>query len=243
MSSEPTQGATRQSNVDRDELDRFGALAQRWWDPDGPGRTLHDINPLRLDYIRSQVTLAGARVLDLGCGGGILTEALAAARAEVTGIDASEDMIQVASLHAAAQGLALDYRQATAESHARDHGAHYDAITCMELLEHVPDPGSLLSACHRMLRPGGRLIVSTLNRTPASYLLAILGAEYLLGLLPRGTHDYARFIRPSELVRWCREADLQPVDLIGMAYNPMTRKATRQRSVQVNYLACMERPA
>ncbi|MCC6202156.1 MAG: bifunctional 2-polyprenyl-6-hydroxyphenol methylase/3-demethylubiquinol 3-O-methyltransferase UbiG [Gammaproteobacteria bacterium] len=237
-----TAANTRTANVDRAELERFSALAQRWWDPDGPGRTLHDINPLRLEYIRTRTSLAGARVLDLGCGGGILTEALAAAGADVTGIDASDQMIQVADLHAASRGLALDYRHATADAHARDNVARYDAIACMELLEHVPDPGSLLTACRTLLRPGGRLFLSTLNRTAAAYLLAVVGAEYLLGLLPRGTHDYARFIRPSELAHWCRDAGLELCDLAGMAYNPITRQATLRRSVQVNYLACCERP-
>lgn len=243
MSSTPSaeSNSAQHSNIDRSELDRFGALSQRWWDPDGPGRTLHDINPLRLDYIRSRVALPNCRILDLGCGGGILTEALAAAGANLTGIDASSDMIQVAELHAAAHGLTLDYRHTTAEAHARTDAGRYDAITCMELLEHVPDPGSLLGACHTLLRPGGVLFLSTLNRTLSSYLLAIVGAEYLFSLVPRGTHDYARFIRPAELGHWCRDAGLRLLDITGMAYNPMTRHASYCRSVAINYFACCER--
>ena len=229
-----------QPNLDEAELRKFGELAGTWWDPAGPNRPLHELNPVRLDYVRSYVPLAGARILDLGCGGGLLSEALAAAGARVTGIDASPEMIAVAAAHCRLKSLAIDYRVATAESFAREHSSGFDAVTCMEILEHVPEPASLIATCAPLLRPGGRLLLSTINRTPQAYLAAVVGAEYLLRLLPRGTHDYRKFIRPSEIDRWCRACGLRLIDVTGMTYNPLLRSARLSPAVSVNYLACAE---
>lgn len=225
-------------NVDRGELSRFAQLAGEWWDPDGALRTLHDINPVRLEYIeRRAEELAGKRVLDVGCGGGILAEAMARRGARVTGIDPGEEAIGAARLHAEGSGLALEYRAVTAEALAAETPGAYDVITCMELLEHVPDPASTVRACAALVRPGGHVFFATLNRTPKAYVLAVLGAEYVLGLLPRGTHDYARFVRPSELAAWARAAGLRLRDLSGVAYDPFARRCRPTRSVAVNYMA------
>lgn len=229
-------------NVDPREVERFAALSSRWWDPQGELRTLHDINPVRTAFIADRWPLKGATVLDVGCGGGLLTEALAARGASVTGIDAAADAIQVARLHLHESGLDIDYQCTTAEDHAASHGDGYDLVTCLEMLEHVPDPASVITACARLVRPGGALCFSTLNRTPKSYALAIVGAEYVLGLLPRGTHDWARFIRPSELDTWCRAADLNLKELAGIRYDPFQRHATISKDVDVNYLAWCHRP-
>lgn len=224
-------------NLDREELSRFARLARDWWDPDGALRTLHDINPLRLDYIDARAHLAGKRVLDVGCGGGILAEAMARRGARVTGIDPGEEAIGAARAHAEGSGLAVDYRVLTAEALAAEQPAAYDVVTCMELLEHVPDPASAVRACAELARPGAHVFFATLNRTPKAYALAVLGAEYLLGLLPRGTHDYARFIRPSELDAWGRAAGLELCELRGVAYNPVTRRCRLIDDVAVNYMA------
>ncbi len=223
-------------NTDPREVARFDALAQRWWDPEGPMRALHWINPARLDYVASRCSLEGRRVLDVGCGGGLLAEALAEHGAQVTGIDLSGGALAVARLHAAERGLAIDYRQVSAEALAEEAPEAFDVVICMELLEHVPDLAALVQACARLARPGGHLFFSTLNRTLRAYLTAILGAEYLLGLLPRGTHDYGRFIRPSELARWLRAAGLELVDLRGLVFDPLARRFRLGRDVAVNYL-------
>ena len=226
-------------NVDQAELEKFSALAHRWWDPEGEFRPLHDINPLRLEWIAGHAALEGAKVLDVGCGGGILTEAMARRGAHVTGIDLSEKALRVAELHLHESGLAVKYQKAAVE----DCQGEFDAVTCMELLEHVPDPGSMVAACARLVRPGGRVFFSTINRNPKSYLFAVVGAEYVLRLLPKGTHDYMRFIKPSELSRWTRAAGLRTVEMIGMTYNPITRRYRLGADCDVNYLVCCARDA
>jgi len=224
------------SNLDPAELARFERLADRWWDRDGEFRPLHDLNAGRLAYLRERVVLAGRRVLDVGCGGGLLAEALAGDGAEVTGIDASTGALAAARAHAAAGGLRIAYEQATAEAWAEQHAHGYDLITCMELIEHVPDPPALVGACARLVRPGGDLVFSTINRSVRAYLLAVLGAEYVLGLLPRGTHDFARFVRPSELAGWLRARGCSVADLRGLVYNPFSRACKPTAEVAVNYL-------
>ena len=229
-------------NVDPAEIARFGALARRWWDPEGPQRPLHDLNPARLRYVADRVALRGARVLDVGCGAGLLSEALAGEGAEVTALDLSPELLDVARLHLLESGRQVDYRLVSVEDLAAQMPSEFDAITCMEMLEHVPDPGSVLRACASLLKPGGTLFVSTLDRTPQAFGAAILGAEYLARLLPRGTHDYQQFIRPSELAAWLREAGLSLLDVSGLAYDPIRRKAWVGRHRGVNYLACATRP-
>ena len=224
-------------NVDEQELAKFSALAHRWWDPTSEFRPLHEINPLRLAHIeRLAGGLAGKRVLDVGCGGGILAEAMAAKGAKVTGIDLAEKPLKVAMLHRTEVASAVDYRLISAEALADEAPGSFDLVTCMELLEHVPDPPSTVRACARLARPGGHVFFSTINRNPKSFLFAIVGAEYVLRLLPKGTHDFARFIRPSELVRACRDAGLRMTDLTGMTYNPFTKVYSLGRDVDVNYL-------
>ena len=226
-----------QTNVDPSELAKFSALAHRWWDPTSEFRPLHEINPLRLAHIeRLAGGLAGKRIVDVGCGGGILAEAMAAKGAQVTGIDLADKPIKVAMLHRMETGSSVDYRLVSAEALADERPGEYDIVTCMEMLEHVPDPPSTVRACARLVRPGGRVFFSTLNRNAKSFLLAIVGAEYVLNLLPRGTHEYARFIRPSELSRACREAGLAVTDLTGMTYNPFSKTYALGRDVDVNYL-------
>ncbi len=229
-------------NIDQDEIDRFDALASRWWDPDSEFRPLHAINPLRLGFIREKAGLAGARVADIGCGGGILTEALAASGASVTGIDMAPAPLAVAKLHATQSGIEVEYLQMTAEDLAAERPAQYDVVTCMEMLEHVPSPSSVVAACARLLRPGGHAFFATINRNPKSFAFAIVGAEYLLRLLPRGTHEYAKFIRPSELADWGRDAGLDLAHSIGMQYNPLTREYSLGPNVDVNYLMHFTRP-
>jgi 2-polyprenyl-6-hydroxyphenyl methylase/3-demethylubiquinone-9 3-methyltransferase len=219
-------------NADPAELEKFSNLAHRWWDPQGEFRPLHDINPLRLEWIAQHAPLEGARVLDVGCGGGILAEAMARRGAKVTGIDLSEKALRVAQLHLQESRLDIRYEKAAAEEF---HG-EFDLVTCMELLEHVPEPSSMVAACARLARPGGQVFFSTINRNPKSYLYAVVGAEYVLGLLPRGTHDYLRFIKPSELARWARDAGLRIDELIGMTYNPLTRQYRLADDCDVNYL-------
>jgi len=231
-------------NVDPAEISKFEELASRWWDPNSEFRPLHEINPLRLEYIeRHAGGLAGKRVVDVGCGGGLLAEAMAAKGAEVTGIDVGGSNLEVAKLHLLESGLEVEYRQISAELLAEEKPGHFDVVTCMEMLEHVPDPASVVRACAAMAKPGGTVVFSTINRNPKSYLFAIVGAEYLLHLLPRGTHDYSRFIRPSELDRWIRDAGLETRDLTGMTYNPFTRVYRLDPDdVDVNYLVATEKP-
>ncbi len=224
-------------NVDRRERARFDALAARWWDRQGVFRTLHEINPVRLRFVEQRARLGGARVVDVGCGGGIFAEALARRCAEVTGVDASEGALEVARMHMEGEGLCIEYRHDTAESLAAERPGHYDTVVCMELLEHVPDPASLVRACAGLARPGAGIFFSTLNRTAKSFLLGIIAAEHLLGLLPRGTHDYGRFLRPSELDAMGRRAGLSLRGLAGLRYNPLTRNARLGSDVGVNYLA------
>lgn len=230
---------TQTLNADPAELEKFSALAHHWWDPESEFRPLHEINPLRLDWIDRQAGLAGKRVVDIGCGGGILSESMAARGAQVTAIDMAEKPLKVAKLHLLESGLKVDYRLTTAEGLAAAEPGQFDVVTCMEMLEHVPDPASTIAACARLVKPGGWVFLSTLNRNPKSYLFAILGAEYILKLLPRGTHDWARFIKPSELTRLTRDAGLDMAELIGMTYNPLTRTYRLGPDVDVNYLlAC-----
>lgn len=230
-------------NADPTELHKFSELAHRWWDPSSEFRPLHEINPLRLQWIDGLAALAGKKVLDIGCGGGLLSEAMAAAGATVTGIDLSEKALSVARLHLFESGLSVDYRAVSAEAFAQERAGEFDIVTCMEMLEHVPNPASVVQACARLVRPGGHVFLSTLNRNPKSYLFAILGAEYLLNLLPRGTHDYAKFIKPSELARDCRTAGLEIDTFIGMHYNPLTKVYRLGPGLDVNYLAHARKPA
>ncbi len=230
-------------NVDRAETAKFDRLASRWWDPDGESRPLHDLNPVRLGYVAERAALKGARALDVGCGGGLLSEALARAGAAVTAIDLASGVLDVARLHLHESGLSVDYREISVEALAEESPAAFDVVTCMEMLEHVPDPASVIRACATLLKPGGRLFLSTLNRTPLAFGAAIVGAEHVLRLLPRGTHHYAQFIKPSEMAADLRAAGLVLDGLSGLAYNPLTRKAWLTGSVAVNYLACASRPA
>ncbi len=232
-----------QTNVDHAEINKFAELAARWWDPESEFKPLHEINPLRLGYIREFADdLADRQVLDVGCGGGILAESMAREGARVLGIDLGEAPLEVAELHALETGVAVDYQRIAVESLAAERPAAFDVVTCMEMLEHVPDPVAVVSACATLARPGGWVFFSTLNRNPKSYLFAIIGAEYLLRLLPQGTHDYARFIRPSELDAWARHAGLEVRDITGMTYNPLTRQYRLGRDVDVNYLMACRRP-
>ena len=235
------------ANYSQAELDKFGALAQRWWDPQGPQKPLHALNPVRLQYVVDRLrpdgrALAGARVLDVGCGGGLLSEAMAAEGAEVVALDLAPELVQVARLHGLESGVRVDYRLQSVESLAADAPGSFDVVTCMEMLEHVPDPGAIVAACATLLRPGGRLFLSTLNRTPAAFALAIVGAEYVARLLPRGTHHYRDFIRPSELAAWLRAAGLSLEDVGGLVYEPWRDAARLSPRTDVNYLACARKP-
>ena len=230
------------ANVEAAEIGKFDAIAGRFWDEHGPFRPLHQLNPVRMRFITERCVTAGARALDVGCGGGLVSEALARAGAEVTGIDLAAGMIDVASLHAAAHGLSIDYRVAAAETIAAEQPGAFDIVTCMEMLEHVPDPSSMLATLAALVRPGGSVFVSTLNRNLKSFLVAIVGAEYLLSVVPRGTHEYERFIRPSELARWARASGLEARALSGIWLSPLgTARLTRDPSV--NYIAQLVRPA
>ncbi len=224
-------------NVDEAEIRKFEDLASRWWDRGGEFKPLHDINPIRLGFINNSSALEGKRVLDVGCGGGILSEAMARCGARVTGLDMGKAPLSVARLHAMEEGLDIDYQMIPVEQLAAAQPGSFDTVTCMEMLEHVPDPASVIQACHDLLKPGGSAYFSTLNRNPKSYLMAIVGAEYVMKILPRGTHDYSKFIRPSELDRWARDAGLQLVDIAGISYNPFTGLYRQSRDVDVNYLS------
>lgn len=223
-------------NVDPAELQKFATLAHRWWDPASEFKPLHDINPLRLDYIDRIAGLQGKRVLDVGCGGGILSEAMAGRGAQVTGIDLGEKALKVAQLHKLESGAAVDYRLVAVEALAAEQPESFDVVTCMEMLEHVPDPAAVVRACAGLVKPGGKVFFSTLNRNPKSYLLAVVGAEYLLKMLPKGTHEYEKFIKPSELSAWCRDAGLDVAGMTGMSYNPLTKRYWLGEDVSVNYL-------
>ena len=224
-------------NVDDIEIRKFEELASRWWDPNSEFKPLHEINPLRMNYISQQINLANKKVLDIGCGGGILAEAMAFHGANVTAIDLAEASLSVAKLHQLESKQDIDYRNISAESLAIQEPEQYDVITCLEMLEHVPDPSSIVNACFKLAKPGGQVFFSTINRNPKSYLFAIIGAEYILNLLPRGTHDFAKFIRPSELAAWCRESQLNLKDQIGMSYNPIIKKYSLGKNIDVNYIA------
>ena len=229
-------------NVHPYEIEKFGALASRWWDANGPQRPLHEMNPVRLSYVCGFLPLSGRRVLDVGCGGGLLTEAMAAEGAQVTGIDLSEQLIDIARLHLLESGLKAEYRVISAEAMAAEQPAGFDAVTCMEMLEHVPDPQAIVQACFDLLKPGGRLFLSTINRTPAAFALAVVGAEYVARLLPKGTHDYRSFIKPSELAAALRQSGFQLEDVSGLQYNPLTRKASIGSNTAVNYLMAARKP-
>lgn len=223
-------------NADPAELQKFSDLAHRWWDPESEFKPLHQINPLRLDWIDAAAGLAGKRVIDIGCGGGILAESMAARGAQVTGVDLSEKALGVARLHLYESGQSVDYQLISAEEMARDNPESFDVVTCMEMLEHVPDPASTIRACAALVKPGGHVFFSTLNRNLKSYLMAVVGAEYILKLLPKGTHEYAKFIKPSELARYVREAGLDLEDLTGMHYNPLSQVYSLGPNTDVNYL-------
>jgi 2-polyprenyl-6-hydroxyphenyl methylase / 3-demethylubiquinone-9 3-methyltransferase len=232
------------TNADPQELAKFSDLAHRWWDPDGEFKPLHQINPLRLNWIDQLAPLAGRRVLDVGCGGGILAESMAVRGAQVLGIDLADKPLKVARLHALEAGVdALDYRAVAVEALAAEMPASFDRVTCMEMLEHVPEPASVVRACAALVKPGGRVFFSTLNRNAKAFLFAIVGAEHLLRMLPKGTHEYAKFIKPSELARWCREAGLQVDEFKGMNHNPLTQRYGLTDDTSVNYLVACTRPA
>ena len=231
-----------QANVDANEIKKFEDVAHRWWDRESEFKPLHEINPLRLNYIDENASgIRSKKLIDVGCGGGLLTEGMAARGAQVIGIDMGKAPLSVARLHQHESGLEIDYQQTTAELMAAEQAGSFDTVTCMEMLEHVPDPAATITACAQLIRDDGRVFLSTINRNPKAYLFAVIGAEYLLRLLPRGTHDYAKFIRPSEMEAWAREAGLQLVDLTGMSYNPLTQEYKLGTDVSVNYLACFRK--
>ena len=240
MSAAPER-ANQHRNVDPAEIARFDAAASRWWDPQGEMRPLHDLNPVRLQYVERAGNLAGLKVLDVGCGGGLLAEAMAREGALVTGLDLADDLLQVARLHALEAGVEVNYVLEAAESHAATHAGEYDVVTCMEMLEHVPDPTAVIDALGRLVKPDGHVFVSTLNRTLKAYAMAILGAEYVLRLLPTGTHTYDKFIRPSELRQWSRAAGLTVIDIAGLDYDPFTRRTRLTMDAKVNYLVHLRR--
>lgn len=229
-------------NIDPAEIAKFEELAHRWWDPNSEFKPLHDINPLRLDYIDNHVSLQGKAVLDVGCGGGILSEGMASRGARVTGIDMGEAPLNIARLHKIESGVEVDYQQVTAEDFAEKHEGNFDVVTCMEMLEHVPDPASVIAACATLVKPGGHVFFSTINRNPKAWLMAIIGAEYFLKLLPKGTHDYAKLIKPSELAAWARAAGLRLTDISGMSYHPLTKEYRLSRDPSVNYLGYCVKP-
>lgn len=233
---------TATDNVHPHEIHKFGSQAERWWDPNGEFKTLHDVNPLRLHFIRQFADLAGKRVLDVGCGGGILTEGLAKAGADALGIDLSEDLIDIADLHGLESGVTAHYQKISAESLAEQQPAGFDHVTCMEMLEHVPDPASIIRACATLVKPGGMVFFSTLNRVPKAYLLAILAAEHILRMVPPGTHDYKTFIKPSELCQSARNAGLELQGMTGIEYSPFSKQFRLGKDIDVNYIAAFKRP-
>ncbi len=230
-------------NVDQQEIAKFEELAHRWWDPESEFKPLHQINPLRLDYIDRRAGLKDKQVLDVGCGGGILSESMAQRGARVTGIDMGEAPLAVARLHQLESGIEVEYQRTTAEALAQEKPAAFDVVTCLEMLEHVPDPASVIQACAHLVKPGGQVFFSTINRNPKAYVFAIIGAEYVLNLLPKGTHDFSKFIKPSELESWSRTAGLQPLELTGMSYNPFSRTYSLGPDVMVNYLLHCQKAA
>lgn len=230
-------------NADARELDKFGEVAHRWWDPNSEFRPLHDINPARLSWIDSKAGLRGKQVIDVGCGGGLLSEGMAGLGAQVTGIDLSEKALRIARLHLFESGQIVDYRLISAEAMADEAPSGFDLVTCLEMLEHVPDPASTVAACARLVKPGGQVFLSTINRNLKAYLLAVVGAEYLFKLLPRGTHDYARFLKPAELARLCRDAGLEVLEITGLRYNPLKREGMIGADTDVNYLLRARRNA
>lgn len=233
---------TRSENVHAHEIHKFGSQAERWWDPQGEFKTLHAVNPLRIQFIRAYADIEGRRIVDVGCGGGILSEGLARAGSVVLGIDLSPELLDVADLHGLESGIKVDYRKISAESLADEQPASFDVVTCMEMLEHVPDPVAIVQACVKLVKPGGKVFFSTLNRHPKAWLLAIAAAEHLLRMIPKGTHDYKTFIKPSELCHWARAAGLDLLALEGVAYNPLTQQFSLSSNVDVNYLAAFQRP-
>ncbi|MCP3034594.1 MULTISPECIES: bifunctional 2-polyprenyl-6-hydroxyphenol methylase/3-demethylubiquinol 3-O-methyltransferase UbiG [Xanthomonas] len=232
----------KSSNFHQSELDKFAALANRWWDADGPQKPLHALNPVRLEYVSTRLELAGARALDVGCGGGLLSESMARLGAQVTAIDLAPELVKVARLHSLESGVQVDYRVQSVEDLAAEQPGSFDAVTCMEMLEHVPDPTAIIRACASLLKPGGKLFLSTLNRTPAAFALAVVGAEYIARLLPKGTHHYKDFIKPAELAAWLRNAGLQLEDVSGMLYEPWRNRARLSSRTEVNYLAYAVKP-
>jgi 2-polyprenyl-6-hydroxyphenyl methylase/3-demethylubiquinone-9 3-methyltransferase len=233
---------TATSNVHLHEIHKFGSQAERWWDEQGEFKTLHDINPLRIQFIENYAQLVGSRIVDVGCGGGILSEGLAKRGAQVLGVDLSTDLIDVAELHGLESGIAVDYEKISAEDLAQQQPASFDHVTCMEMLEHVPDAGSIIAACATLVKPGGMVFFSTLNRKPQAYLLAIVAAEYILQMLPKGTHEYKTFIKPAELSQSARAAGLQLKGMVGIAYNPFNKRFRLNNDVSINYIAAFQRP-
>ncbi|NOS89800.1 MAG: bifunctional 2-polyprenyl-6-hydroxyphenol methylase/3-demethylubiquinol 3-O-methyltransferase UbiG [Methylococcaceae bacterium] len=232
---------TAKDNVHPHEIHKFGSMAERWWDPEGEFKTLHDINPLRLQFIQQYAAVAGQRIVDVGCGGGILTEGLARLGAEAMGIDLSEDLIDIADLHGLETGVSADYQKISAEDLAEQQAGSFDHVTCMEMLEHVPDPGAIIAACAKMVKPGGKVFFSTLNRKPKAYLLAILAAEHVLQMLPKGTHEYKTFIKPSELCQSARSVGLELEGMVGIEYNPFNKHFSLGKDIDVNYIAAFKR--
>lgn len=233
---------TAAENVHQHEIEKFGSQAERWWDPQGEFKTLHDVNPLRIRFIQDYADLQGKRIVDVGCGGGILTEGLAKLGADALGIDLSEDLIDIADLHGLESGVKASYKKISAEALAEQDPEGFDHVTCMEMLEHVPDPGSIIAACAKMVKPGGMVFFSTLNRVPKAYLLAIVAAEHVLKMVPKGTHKYKTFIKPSELSQTARQAGLELQGMVGIEYNPFSKRFKLGKDIDVNYIAAFKRP-